>query len=425
MDPLTSNVSDVPTAKPADRSSRSWQPLVSGRLRDECLDCVLRIVAEVDAEPDVMATGAPGPAASMMLLFHYLDRAADGRGFAARAERVWDVAADRASVAPWNPRLHGGLTELGWVAEHLWGDADGDLAASLDELLEAFISDPEAARDYDLISGLAGFGVYALERPRSQTARRCLQLVERRLLGCGVAVEDGVAWFTERHARGRISQQTDEAVCDLGVAHGAAGVVGVLALAQHLDPADAGRSALLTDAVRWILKQQIADTARSAFPALVSAKDGRAYLARTAWCYGDAGMVVPLLLAARALDNAGWEADVLAIARRSALRPAAETDAVDASVCHGSAGLAHIYNRLHHLTGEELFREAALRWLIVTLDRHRAGGVRALLPPNADQNPGWMARTLLTGAVGVALVLLAAASSDAPDWDRLLLLSPP
>jgi hypothetical protein len=395
-----------------------WRPLLSGEEREEALACVLQVVEALKSEPEVPL---PGPAAAMMLLFGYLDSSFPDRGLAGEAGRIWDAAAGGASVTS-SSNLHGGVTELAWAAEHLWGDSDGDLCASLDELLEALLARPEEDQPYDLISGLVGFGVYALERRPSTGGRRCLELVEGRLERAAVQTADGVTWFTQRSKRGWISPRSPDAVCDLGVAHGVAGIVGFLARACE------GRGgqgqAVLRSATAWILNREIPHTARSIFPGLVAARGGKRYLARTAWCYGDAGMVIPLLLAARVLRAPEWEGRVLDIARRAARRPLEETDVVDATLCHGSAGLAHIYNRLLHHTGDPLFGEAARLWFRRALDAYRSGGVAALTVPRKDPGASrWVGRTLLTGAAGVALALLAASTAVEPGWDRLLLLS--
>lgn len=81
--------------------------------------------------------------------------------------------------------------------------------------------------------------------------------------------------------------------------------------------------------------------------------------------------------------------------------------AVDAGLCHGSAGLAHIFNRHWQATGERVFADAARRWFGRTLARidHVSGG------------------GFLSGRAGVALALLHAASAREPTWDRVLLLS--
>lgn len=110
------------------------------------------------------------------------------------------------------------------------------------------------------------------------------------------------------------------------------------------------------------------------------------------------------------------------IAARALAREPHEAGVRDAGLCHGAAGLGHIANRLFWATGEERFRDLAQVWFGRVL-RSRGegpyGGVQAWLGDKYSADPG-----LLTGATGVALALAAAVTSSAPEWDRLLLLSP-
>jgi lantibiotic modifying enzyme len=119
-----------------------------------------------------------------------------------------------------------------------------------------------------------------------------------------------------------------------------------------------------------------------------------------AWCYGDPGV-------AAALCVAGWHEYATDIAECAAARSIADNSIGDASICHGSAGLAHIFNRLHQATGTPSLRVAAEDWLSHLMDAQLA-----------DLDSGF-----LTGAAGVGLVLLAAATPLEPRWDRVLLLS--
>ena len=97
----------------------------------------------------------------------------------------------------------------------------------------------------------------------------------------------------------------------------------------------------------------------------------------------------------------------------------------DPGLCHGAAGLAHIYNRLYQATGEEALARAARDWFDVTLgmrdpDRLRTGFQFLVWDEVRDLH--WREEeSLLTGAAGVGLALLAAASPVVPDWDRMLM----
>ncbi len=89
-----------------------------------------------------------------------------------------------------------------------------------------------------------------------------------------------------------------------------------------------------------------------------------------------------------------------------------EVRAVDLSLCHGTAGTAHLFNRLFQATGEPIFESAAVTWFLRTLDLARTAPIAA--------DPGF-----LTGGAGIGLALLAAIHPSEPEWDRLLLSSIP
>ena len=135
-----------------------------------------------------------------------------------------------------------------------------------------------------------------------------------------------------------------------------------------------------------------------------------------------------LLLAARCIKHAEWEREALKIARRAARRKLEDTGVIDAGLCHGAAGLGHIFNRLFQTSGEKVFRDAARSWFERTLNLRRAnegfGGFMVYRVTEED-GPTWRAEPgILEGAAGIALALLAASTSIEPAWDRMLLVSP-
>src|SRR6185503_15176880 len=88
---------------------------------------------------------------------------------------------------------------------------------------------------------------------------------------------------------------------------------------------------------------------------------------REAWCYGGLGLSVSLLLTARLAGNAAWEAKAIELARLEAGRAESLAGVKDACLCHGASGNGHLYNRLFHATGEQVFRNASLEWYRRTL----------------------------------------------------------
>lgn len=259
---------------------------------------------------------------------------------------------------------------------------------------------------YGLTGGLVGQGVYALER---RAADRLEQVVDR-LTELAEWDSCGAAWFTPPAALPPHLRRTAPEGCyDVGLAHGVPGVVAFLAGVVGLGVAVLKARPLLDGAVGWVLAQRLGSEAASSFPAWAWPGPARKP-ARAAWCHGDPGVATALLLAARATCDSGLEREAVTIARRAAGRPPFDAGVLDATFCHGTAGLAHMFGRLYQATGDAELKAAARFWVEQTLALWR---------------PGSLDTGLLRGDAGVALSLLAAATYVEPVWDRVLLLSTP
>ena len=180
----------------------------------------------------------------------------------------------------------------------------------------------------------------------------------------------------------------------------------------------------------WLLAHSMATEAGPTFPLWV-APGFQPYQARCAWCYGDPGIAAALLTAARGAGVPDWEQAAVALACRAAERRESETGVVNACFCHGAAGLAHLYNRMYQATGEEKLRRVAVHWLERTLDFYRlardngSAWVQGSWDAAQPTQWTWTGIELVEGAAGVALVLVAAATSVEPTWDRVFLVSAP
>jgi hypothetical protein len=111
-----------------------------------------------------------------------------------------------------------------------------------------------------------------------------------------------------------------------------------------------------------------------------------------------------------------------------ATRSFAESGVLDAGICHGAAGVAHIFNRLYQATGDEELGDAARRWYRQLLTMRRPGEGIAGFPArnHVDGRDVWIADdSVLMGASGVGLVRLAAVTELEPAWDRALLCGVP
>ena len=216
---------------------------------------------------------------------------------------------------------------------------------------------------------------------------------------------DGIYWWTPPSWRGPRGERYQPAGVDLGVAHGIAGVIPFLARVHRLGLAQPAVRSLLDGCVNWLLAHLV-DTASGPTVPYYVADGVEPGPARSAWCYGDPGVAAALLLAARDVGEPSWAAAATDLAVRAAARPAAQTGVVDAGLCHGSAGLAHLFGLMYQMTAEAALADAARFWVERTLEQPGCNG------------PG-----LLEGTAGVALAMESACTTAEPVWDQMLLVS--
>jgi hypothetical protein len=434
---MTPGVQPVENRLGRSAAAGSWQPLLDGLLREQTLEAVSAIADAVRAAPLTLRPGADsvslaGGTLGLAVSHAYLERA----GLAAdvgTAERLLDSAMTEAAASPLDPSLYGGLTGLGWATEHLRDrltetDADG-VCGEIDESLGELLLRSPWRGDYDLIRGLVGFGVYALERLPRPAAAANLEHVIDRLAESAEEQPDGLTWWTDpARLPPEARERAPRGYYDLGLAHGVPGVIALLGRACAAGVAVGKARPLLGGAARWLLARQPADG--SGFGSHVEPGTmAPTAPARLAWCYGDLGIAAALLGAARCVAEPAWERAARAAARRAAARPPEQSGVRDAGLCHGSAGAGHLFNRLYQATGDEALAAAARFWFRRTLELRQPGrgvaGFVAHRPPRPGQDGGADDPGLLEGAAGVALALLAATTSVEPTWDRMMLTAIP
>jgi hypothetical protein len=316
------------------------------------------------------------------------------------------------------PALFGGAAQLGWAIEHLAGGEIADrVCAAIDGALLRRLDD--WAGEYDLISGLVGFGVYGLERADAgrTVVERVIELFEQTAQPRG----GGVAWHTRAELLPAWQRESaPEGYWNLGLAHGVPGVIGFLARCVRHGVVEARAKPLLEQAMTYLLAAEPPPASGPRFPPW-HPTDGKGRR-RVAWCYGDLGVSIQILAAADACDREAWRAEGRALAL--ACVPAEDEATEDAGLCHGTGGAMHLYARLARATGEAAFADAARHWLERTFAIRRPGESYAGFP---SFTPAGEVRrvadpSLLTGAAGVALALHAMISEVEPSWDRMLLV---
>jgi hypothetical protein len=375
-----------------------------------------------NAAPDSWWAGPSG----LALTNGVVARALQDHSFSERAERLLQVSIDMAASTPLVSGYLSSFASLGFVTDYLSRLVDGAAyadGADIDEIV-AGILDREADRlRLDLLGGLVGAGVYALSRT-TPAADDCIRIVIRELRTRAVECADGMFWFRS----GRFTSEYEQthfgnAVIDLGVAHGLAGIIGFLGQAVGRDVEKPIAASLLDGAARWLIHRYESEDRYERTP------DGLAPILKLAdkatWCRGILGASVALLIAARAAEHEALEEFALRAVEGARVAAERLEAASESGICHGSAGLMLGLRRAYDLVGTDDLLRGSETWLAKVLAERQIGtgigGFRARHGYTLEwtQDPG-----LLSGSAGVALSILHAFRDVELPWDFMLMLSP-
>ena len=414
----------------------TWQPIAEGPLADRAHEAIDSIAACLGSLPPswpekhCLSLGYAG----MALFFGYRHLASGASADCERSVELLGRSVDAMSEEEMSPALHGGFTGIAWAVEHLRGrvlDPDDEIGLSaIDGTVRGFLQNvphmpASIRRNYDLMQGLVGLGIYALERVPEPTAVECVEILIDRLEEISEEGSQGISWFTPREVipPGQIEFCPDGCY-NFSLSHGVPGIVGFLGRSCAAGIRAAKGGALLERAVSWLLANEN-HPGGACFPTWTVPAGTDRRNSRLAWCYGDAGVSAGLMCAALGAGRDDWARVASRVARRAAsLRPQPQIlERLDGGLCHGAGGLVLTFDRMYQISGDESLLDGARWWLERTLDLRRPGkgfaGFQAWGegPNEWQDDPGF-----LTGAAGIGLALLAAVTPVEPEWDRVLLL---
>ena len=329
-----------------------------------------------------------------------------------------------------------GFTGLSWVLVHLMnqGLLDEDVREIVSEVRPLIITALDSfhlKRDYDLFYGFMGTSIFLTE-DNSKDYRALQESLLLRLEQLAQPMSVGVAWNSSLSNEEAI---TEKVSINLGLAHGSPSIVMFLLDLHQQKVAPERSRTLLEQALAFILAQEL-PASLSMFPSSVSPGSHNSGPSRLAWCYGDLGIAYVLLRAGRYFQNEAWLSKGLQVALHAAdrdiesarVRSNDEHKRINTGFCHGTSGIAFLFQRLFELTSSPVLGQRAQEWLALTLE-HLPAQLEALntdfsikpfdpASPDIEQRYG-----LLEGLVGTGLVLTAFANPSKTGWSKLFLLN--
>jgi lantibiotic biosynthesis protein len=423
----------------------SWRPVWTGadaeRARAVALEVASRLAARKHVAEDRSPAGLASADLSIALVCAQLDRLLPDAGWD-RAGHVHLAAAGRAAQRDGTPLgLFDGVAGLGYAAQRLAAGRArySTMLTAIDDAIARSVAASPAGlvrkrgvpvRAWDLMSGITGIGVYLLARRAQPAPRAALDQTLATLVDLTRETDDAPRWATPpEHLHQGMLEDAPEGNLNCGLAHGAPGPLALMSLALTEGWEVSGQVDAMRRLAEWVAGQCRPGRFGPEWPVAIPLGEthnaARQPPAPPGWCYGNAGVARALWLAGGALD----EPDFARLAER-AVRAALERQRTERSLdtpmlCHGTAGLGQVTLHMAADTGaEDLSREARRLCLelVDQFDPDAPFGYRS----EARLRELWgfeVDPTLLNGAPGPALVLLAAVTDADPGWDRAMLLT--
>lgn len=413
---------------------RRWQPVENMDLRRAAVQLVRSLADAVTETSGATTLGqiAHGTSGHAVFLSYVHTVLGDERYRTQAIDSLARAAEWARTRRQW--LLYEGSLGVAWAIQHvevLLGELeDTDPLADYDRALLHFLRSLRGPVVSELMRGVAGAAVYCLERMPRDEAQAALTEVVRLLDVTSTETRAGLTWMSKGQGPTFSGPAFQPSYCNLGIAHGVPGTMSLLT-AMHIAGID-GAGRLLEASLPWLDSIRTHHPDRLQYPLALDAAGHPAGHARLAWCYGDLGIAVTFANAGSALRDKRWSDVALDLALGAARLRDQTTPGwpTDASLCHGTAGIAHLFGRLATSLQHPALHDARQYWIHETLryaDEH--GGVGLLTSSRQPTSAGTEIKMewqpdfgVLTGAAGIGLSLLASGSELSPDWDRLLAL---
>ncbi|MFE1034143.1 lanthionine synthetase C family protein [Streptomyces sp. NPDC058807] len=287
---------------------------------------------------------------------------------------------------------------------------------------------------YEVVRGLTGVGRYLLARAENceEPLTAVLDYLVR--LSLGTVEHQGAEvprWWALDAPRIGSEAAFPGGHLNLGLSHGVAGPLALLALAWEQGVRVRGQQEAMEATAELLRTWAVTDRHGLFWPGYLSfaqwqrgpaAYDGSAKW--PAWCYGAPGVSRALQLAGRALGRTDFSDLARASVDRLLVLPRSAWGIDDHALCHGWAGALHLLGRLDEAWQDPRLaelRDAIAAELVSAFDPALPFGLRFTMTkvPFGSDVSGY-----LDGAAGVALALDSYATAGTPaDWDMPLMLA--
>lgn len=329
------------------------------------------------------------------------------------------------SVAATNFSLENGLAGAGWFLEYInqaqGEDYDPELCDDIDNILLNTISVTSWRGEIEMLQGLAGLSIYGARRLLKTEQDDFYEKFINHFEKLATQIDKiTLSWQQPSYSVYRLNEEDISAPeYNLGLAHGIVGIIAAILPALNIPSLYLRTKKLLVQSCDWLLQQELVGADKKSF--FPSSMNDNHY-SRLGWCYGDLTIALTLARVGKVLEFPSYIEKAKEISLHASQREEYSAMVQDAGICHGSSGIALIFQLLHkELQLEELI-PVVNNWLNVTLELYSDKGLKGYYKYSGFEKDHIESLGLLTGYSGIGLCFLALLTGDS-EWTDCLLLS--
>ncbi|WP_405199320.1 lanthionine synthetase C family protein [Christiangramia sp. LLG6405-1] len=375
--------------------------------------------------------GAINGLSGISFFYLYYGRFLNSDEIIQKGSELINVCLEKVNQGSLNPSYCYGVSGFGWALDHLtkegFIEADADqYLINFDRFLEDSMINNLHDHNYDYLHGGLGQGMYFLKRLECCKSTALKTKYIKILRNCikelkAISIPDGTFFKWKYY----LANENNTSVYNLGLSHGQASIISFLAKAGDYDELKEDALPLLKGAADYLLKFKSISSTISEFPNWQEEDGICEYQSRLGWCYGDLGIALSLWKAGSTLNDEVYKNVSLSTLHSAVKRKLPEdTRVIDAGVCHGSFGIAKIFDHFKNLTGNKIFSETADFWIKEGLSqagsKEGAAGFKCWI--GGEQT--WKCDVnLLNGVAGIGLCMLDYINGNKSNWDECLLIN--
>ncbi|HRG39308.1 MAG TPA: lanthionine synthetase LanC family protein [Bacteroidia bacterium] len=324
-----------------------------------------------------------------------------------------------------------GIIGILWLTQFFRNEGVIDMEAEeteediLNELSQHSIFQTVNQLNCDFLHGGFGFWAFLLEFKDLPGKEKFLKAQLDALHAITIKTEHGYNWkidldIFQKDQENKIEINRTTST-HLGLAHGISIIIVLLAKTKLQGYFKEEIDELIYKGMSHIQSLKFLEPTTSLYPmVVVNAKSEKG--GRLAWCNGDLCVAQAYWFAWKATDQLKFKEEALQIMNLATSIDEKYAGALDAGICHGTAGIAQLFKRFFWETNDEKYLRSSDQWIQATLEMavYKDGYAGYKTYSSEAYGGPRLEYGFLSGICGIGSVLLSSLSDKPTVWDRVL-----